>query len=111
MEERRSIHSLHSLRTSRSHPGPRPLYEISYIDEEASLGKGSPVLMRDSPESGKQSSASSVNRPKNHTERPVLLQGKEDKEHLLAKDPSSHRTERSRSAPFNNLSPGSGNAS
>ncbi|RWS14796.1 plasma membrane calcium-transporting ATPase 1-like isoform X1 [Dinothrombium tinctorium] len=35
MEERRSVHSLHSMRTSRSHPGPRPLSDISYIDEEA----------------------------------------------------------------------------
>ncbi|CAG2114684.1 unnamed protein product [Medioppia subpectinata] len=36
MEERRSVHSLHSLRTSRSHPGPRPLSDISFIDEEVS---------------------------------------------------------------------------
>lgn len=33
MEERRSIHS---LRTSRSNPGPKPLYDITYIDEESS---------------------------------------------------------------------------
>jgi hypothetical protein len=120
MEERRSIHSLHSLRTSRSHPGPRPLYEISYIDEEGSMGKGSPVP-RDSPESGKQSSAS-VNRPvtlsKNNlgdtnnrgTVSVMSSHGRDDKERLLTKD-SSHQMERSRSAPFNNITPGSGNAS
>lgn len=37
MEERRSIHS---LRTSRSNPGSRPLYDITYIDEEGG-GSGS----------------------------------------------------------------------
>ena len=113
MEERRSIHSLHSLRTSRSHPGPKPLYEISYIDEEGSLGKGSP-LPRDSPESGKHSSASS-NRPpqpvmNNSGDRATVsvMSSHQDKERLLTKD--SHM-ERSRSAPFNNITPGSGNAS
>lgn len=34
MEERRSTHSLHGLRTSRSHPGPKPLSDISFIDED-----------------------------------------------------------------------------
>lgn len=29
--------SIHSLRTSRSHPGPRPLSDMSYIDEEGNL--------------------------------------------------------------------------
>lgn len=37
MEERRSIHS---LRTSRSNPGSKPLYDITYIDEEGG-GSGS----------------------------------------------------------------------
>lgn len=42
LEERRSVHSLHSLhslRSSRSHTGPwppRPLSDITYIDEDAS---------------------------------------------------------------------------
>ncbi|XP_025830659.1 plasma membrane calcium-transporting ATPase 2 isoform X4 [Agrilus planipennis] len=45
LEERRSVHSLHSLhslRSSRSHTGPwppRPLSDITYIDEDPSGGK------------------------------------------------------------------------
>lgn len=48
LEERRSIHSLHSLhslRSSRSHTGPwppRPLSDITYIDEDPSATKLSP---------------------------------------------------------------------
>lgn len=94
MEERRSIHSLHSLRTSRSHPGPRPLYDISYIDEEAGGGFGGKLTpARESPpppnrQSNSQSSASS------------------EKDQLLVKETNSGQMERSRSAPFNNLSQG-----
>lgn len=48
LEERRSVHSLHSLhslRSSRSHTGPwppRPLSDITYIDEDSSATKISP---------------------------------------------------------------------
>nr|CAH7742166.1 unnamed protein product [Callosobruchus chinensis] len=48
LEERRSIHSLHSLhslRSSRSHTGPwppRPLSDITYIDEDPATAKLSP---------------------------------------------------------------------
>lgn len=48
LEERRSIHSLHSLhslRSSRSHTGPwppRPLSDITYIDEDPTSTKLSP---------------------------------------------------------------------
>ncbi|KAJ8934883.1 hypothetical protein NQ314_013162 [Rhamnusium bicolor] len=48
LEERRSIHSLHSLhslRSSRSHTGPwppRPLSDITYIDEDPATTKLSP---------------------------------------------------------------------
>lgn len=48
LEERRSVHSLHSLhslRSSRSHTGPwppRPLSDITYIDEDPSATKLSP---------------------------------------------------------------------
>lgn len=34
LEERRSVHSYHSMRGSRSHTGPRPLSDITYIDED-----------------------------------------------------------------------------
>ncbi|XP_044741527.1 plasma membrane calcium-transporting ATPase 2 isoform X4 [Chrysoperla carnea] len=44
LEERRSIHSLHSLRSSRSHQGgpwpPRPLSDITYIDEDTTNASG-----------------------------------------------------------------------
>lgn len=104
MEERRSIHSLHSLRTSRSHPGPRPLYDISYIDEEGGGGTGGGggggggfggkiTPARDSPpppnqKSNSHSSASS------------------ERDQLLVKETNSGQMERSRSAPFNNLTQG-----
>lgn len=45
LEERRSVHSLHSLhslRSSRSHTGPwppRPLSDITYIDEDPTANK------------------------------------------------------------------------
>ncbi|KAJ8983080.1 hypothetical protein NQ317_007122 [Molorchus minor] len=48
LEERRSVHSLHSLhslRSSRSHTGPwppRPLSDITYIDEDPATTKLSP---------------------------------------------------------------------
>lgn len=48
LEERRSVHSLHSLhslRSSRSHTGPwppRPLSDITYIDEDPTATKLSP---------------------------------------------------------------------
>ncbi|XP_044257154.1 plasma membrane calcium-transporting ATPase 2 isoform X2 [Tribolium madens] len=48
LEERRSVHSLHSLhslRSSRSHTGPwppRPLSDITYIDEDPTANKLSP---------------------------------------------------------------------
>lgn len=35
LEERRSCHSLHSLRISRSQQGNRPMSDISYIDEDS----------------------------------------------------------------------------
>ena len=34
MEDKRSIHSLHSLRPSRYHPCTRPLSDISFVDED-----------------------------------------------------------------------------
>lgn len=45
MEERRSIHS---LRTSRSNPGAKPLYDITYIDEESSGPPPQPTTKRSS---------------------------------------------------------------
>lgn len=85
MEERRSIHS---LRQSRSHPGPRPLYEISYIDEEGSIGAKTPI--RDSPE------------PKSFASNPNSRSSASEKDRLLTRETLM---ERSRSAPFNNVSP------
>ncbi|KAF5288510.1 hypothetical protein FQR65_LT12015 [Abscondita terminalis] len=49
LEERRSVHSLHSLRSSRSHTGswpPRPLSDITYIDEDPSSNKLSPQQLK-----------------------------------------------------------------
>nr|XP_022915535.1 plasma membrane calcium-transporting ATPase 2 isoform X3 [Onthophagus taurus] len=52
LEERRSVHSLHSLhsmRSSRSHTGPwppRPLSDITYIDEDPTATKLSPQQPR-----------------------------------------------------------------
>lgn len=52
LEERRSVHSLHSLhslRSSRSHTGPwppRPLSDITYIDEDPSATKLSPQPLK-----------------------------------------------------------------
>lgn len=52
LEERRSVHSLHSLhslRSSRSHTGPwppRPLSDITYIDEDPNATKLSPQPLK-----------------------------------------------------------------
>ncbi|RZC38902.1 plasma membrane calcium-transporting ATPase 2 [Asbolus verrucosus] len=52
LEERRSVHSLHSLhslRSSRSHTGPwppRPLSDITYIDEDPTANKLSPQPLK-----------------------------------------------------------------
>lgn len=116
MEERRSVHSLHSLRTSRSHPGPRPLSDISFIDEEVNA----PSLNDFPYESGPKNPAVGPGYGNAHTNTaskpapPSALRhqqslnttasgpGLNETAPLLAKEP---QMERSRSAPFASLHP------
>ena len=120
MEERRSVHSLHSLRTSRSHPGPRPLSDISFIDEEVNapslneypyesagpknpaLGPGFGNLHTHINTASKHPPPASFRHQQslNTTATTGSGLGLNETAPLLAKEP---QMERSRSAPFTNL--------
>lgn len=97
MEERRSIHS---LRTSRSNPGARPLYDITYIDEESAGPQPTPAPAAATP-SGKQQqqhrSSASV----------ASDQSKKGADGEIASN-TDPQLERSRSAPTSNNQSGNG---
>ena len=114
MEERRSVHSLQALRTSRSHPGPRPLSDISYIDEEAREPSLSGVPL--ATVNAQTNTAPGVRHPAlpagcaalrhQHSLNATAMSGSgpglNETAPLLAKEP---QMERSRSAPFASMHP------
>ena len=122
MEERRSVHSLQCLRTSRSHPGPRPLSDISFIDEEVnapslndypieSAGPKNPTVGPGVGNLHAQTNTASKHPPPtafrhqqslNTTATTGSGPGLNETAPLLAKEP---QMERSRSAPFTSLHP------
>lgn len=125
MEERRSVHSLQALRTSRSHPGPRPLSDISYIDEEAKEPSLSEYPSEGTAAGHKNPSAGANTHPHTntaparhpppsagaalrhqHSLNAAAMSGSgpglNETAPLLAKEP---QMERSRSAPFTSLHP------
>jgi len=116
MEERRSVHSLHSLRTSRSHPGPRPLSDISFIDEEVNAPSLNEYPYDVSPKNPVGPSFGNLHAHTNTTSKdrypnyrnqqpintPGSVAGLGETAPLLAKEP---QMERSRSAPFASMHP------
>lgn len=96
MEERRSIHS---LRTSRSNPGARPLYDIIYIDEESAGPQptATPAAASASKQQQLHRSSASV----------VSDQSKKGNDGEIASN-TDPLLERSRSAPSSNNQSGNG---